>query len=131
MQRPRVSQPAALFPCRQRAMLTIAACFLCGCEVLHPRSKPQADATVPTSTQPATIDSTEPDERYVLTQAGGGASADPDARPARSWLTLAVVNILVPADKLSQASRVWEHVREEMLDAQLRLRLQDNGFRAG
>lgn len=46
-------------------------------------------------------------------------------------MVLAVLSVQIPEKEQAAAMRVWDHIREEMLDADTRLRLSDNGFRAG
>jgi hypothetical protein len=52
-------------------------------------------------------------------------------QPQRLVYELAVLHILVPQGQQAAAEKVWNFLREDGLDAETRLRLQQNGLRVG
>lgn len=99
-----------------------------GCN-LPPKANLFSPASQPAENPPAS----QPDSPFVTGEQPGvdEGARNPELRPARNWMVLGVLSVLIPESQSGAASKVWEHVREEMLDATTRLRLQDNGFRAG
>jgi hypothetical protein len=111
-------------------LVLIWLCGTLGCDVFR-RSQPPVAGSQPAS-QPAAgapADSPFDDSSFTLTRVG--EKDDTELRPARAMMVLGVLSVQIPEKEAAAAMRIWEHVREEMLDAETRLRLSDNGFRAG
>ena len=51
--------------------------------------------------------------------------------PPRVMYELAVLHVLVPRDEADAMRKVWNFVREDVLDVQTAVRLHDNGIRVG
>lgn len=49
----------------------------------------------------------------------------------RDALLLAVLHVQIPAEQAASAARVWNHIRENVMDDTMRLRLRRNGIRFG
>lgn len=94
---------------------------------------PKAGLFVPASRPAPETPTSQPDSPFPNPgqSKDDNASRNPELRAARNWMVLGVLSVLIPESNSGAASKIWEHVREEMLDATTRLRLQDNGFRAG
>lgn len=101
-----------------------------GCDTFQ-RIPPPAAESQPASQPVADTSADTPfdDTSFTLTKVG--EKDDTELRPARAMMVLGVLSVQIPEKSSAAASRIWEHVREEMLDAETRLRLSDNGFRAG
>ncbi|MBI5863683.1 MAG: hypothetical protein HZB38_04080 [Planctomycetes bacterium] len=120
---------------RAAAATAFLAALIClsGCGLFR-RNDDQAADSEPTSRP---VEPTSPidspfaaSDRYVVSR-NPEDGADPALRPARSMMVLAVLSVQIPESQAAAAQKIWEQAREEMLDAETRLRLQDNGFRAG
>lgn len=57
----------------------------------------------------------------------GGPAGPPEVREVR----LNILQVQIPSDRRGQAQRVWDHVRETMLDDDTLRTLRRNGFRVG
>ena len=51
--------------------------------------------------------------------------------PYQPPVTLTVLHVQVPREQREQSLRIWNHLREEVLDSQTALVLRDNGVRVG
>lgn len=109
-------------------LLLLPLTALTGCN-LPPKGGLFSSSSQPAS-QPATSQPDTPFPSDRLAESDDKAR-NPELRSPRNWMVLGVLSVLIPESQAGAASKIWEHVREEMLDATTRLRLQDNGFRAG
>jgi len=78
------------------------------------------------------------DNRSQLTSADTGFTLSPvppgepqPLQPPRVGLQLAVLHVQIPAADVPRAETIWNHVREDVLDAETRQRLRQNGLRIG
>jgi hypothetical protein len=106
-----------------------------------PNSKPPQEPTATPSTDaPAaeapTAPASAPPPRFVATS-NPPASAAPPTESARAAgairldVALAFLHVQVPSTQREQTRTLWNHLREDVLDADTVLRLERNGIRVG
>lgn len=95
-----------------------------GCEVAAPnRPPPAAPATGTRPTIP------EADTAFTLVETDNAAQTP--AQPPRLTYELAALHILIPQGQEAAMEKVWNFLREDVLDAETRMRLRQNGLRVG
>lgn len=99
--------------------------FICaGCEVNAP---PQTGPINPAvRSRPEIADADNP---FTLAKANGQHRPAPPT--PQLVYELAVLHVLVPCEEQAAMQKVWNFLREDALDADLRLRLRQNGMRVG
>lgn len=107
---------------------------LCGCQG-WPFAKPgPAAQTNPPGPERSSPQPQQPianaDTGFTLTPTGKPDAAPP-IRPPRTQITLGVFNVQIPESQFRVASAIWNHIREDVIDAETQARLADNGFRIG
>jgi|GEM_PF-2429072 len=70
------------------------------------------------------------DTAFTRSAAARVSTAEPPA-PPRVDLDIVVLHVQVPQREVKTADQLWNHVREDVLDAETSLRLRKNGFRIG
>lgn len=101
---------------------------LCGAGLLL-----ASGCAAPKSSPPADLSSDAPppnvaDNAFTPVAALGNPAP---ARPAANIVQVALLQVLVPVDQLPSADLVWNHVREDLFDADTSVRLRANGLRVG
>jgi hypothetical protein len=97
-----------------------------GCDVARPRwLGGGASPDKPGSEQIA-----DADTAFTLLPAAPPADQQPQ-RPVHSATVLSVLHVQIPHERRAAAEKVWNHLREDLLDSELALRLRRNGLRVG
>jgi hypothetical protein len=106
-------------------LATWIALLLTGaCEVGSPARAPSAEPVAEPAPEIA-----DADTGFTLVRADRAKAAA--LEPPRRLCELAVLHILVPQAQESAVEKIWNFLREDVLDAETRLRLQQNGLRVG
>lgn len=106
-------------------LLILSATFVAGCNF---GNNGVAPAALPNAAPAATP--SDADTAFTLPRVADGGDA-PAAAPARPRVELAVIYVRVPSYQHDAATKLWNYLREDGLDAETTLRLRDNGFRVG
>lgn len=121
----RLANPCARRDARAAASgvaLGLIAWLACGCADWPPL-QPSVSGT---GGEPPVI--ADADTAFSLTaESPGGSAGPPEVRAIR----LSILQVQVPSDRRGQAERVWDHVRETVLDGETLRTLRRNGFRVG
>ena len=95
-----------------------------GCELPVPTRSSPVDPLTETRLEIADADT----GFTLVTASGAGETA---SQTPRLVYELAVLHVLVPQEQEAAMDKVWNFLREDVLDAETRLRLRQNGLRVG
>lgn len=94
--------------------------------------QPVAEVRTPASSSPSQFDHPFKTERRPLTSPDSlGGTLIPVEPAARLEIRLTVLHVQVPRAARASVASLWNHLREDVLDGDVRLRLDRNGVRVG
>ena len=108
------------------AAMVVALLASLGCDLARPRWLGGGDSP----DEPGSEQIADADTAFTLLPPTPAATQQPQ-RPVRSTTVLSVLHVQIPHERRAAAEKVWNHLREDVLDSELALRLRRNGLRVG
>ncbi len=72
-----------------------------------------------------------PDADTAFTNTDSNRDATPRGNSKRGVLQISVISVQIPTRSIRSVTKVWDHLREDVIPGDTALRLRDNGLRVG